>query len=469
MYRKTTYAMGALLMALGLGLATGPASAAPAATPPKPVPGAASFSTSYPVDKNPALHQAHETASEITSMTGATKQKATTKAPTTVHTLTPATDHQFSANIQNLADDATGVYADYTIHQPYLAQSATTNGRQNDVFTIANQLIYNPNGTSGSINVVEMGWNVEPVLDGGSLQTYLWAGPWANGNLLCYNLCGSNGWVHYVGTNHSPYNLGDNIQALVGTSTRLGEEHFDNTQCSGCAGWWITFGNQYVGYFPDSVWTSRGTSFTSVTVVQNFGEADVQFNESCTDMGNGQLGTSGSAATIGNQAFVGSTNAPNLGAFSVSGVPWAWNQSYNSTTKVMSYGGPGFTSDGQTSVTGTKDHCAPTAERTTSGFGSLLTNRQYCPDGASTTGCDGVLDEPYSGDVVNVIHVLPTAQQKIIAQAYGKYGVSGISYYLCDTSGCVSGHRVLVTNALRVDVQNAPGMRNMPTAFERAA
>jgi hypothetical protein len=71
--------------------------------------------------------------------------------------------------------------------------------------------------------------------------------------------------------------------------------------------WWVTFGTEGIGYFPEKLWLDQGVpSFSRTGLVQIFGEV-AGADQPCTQMGNGQPGTSSSAAVLASVTY---TNGP---------------------------------------------------------------------------------------------------------------------------------------------------------------
>jgi hypothetical protein len=336
---------------------------------------------------------------------------------------------------------------------------------------------------SGQRNIVEWGWTV----GGGSSGSHphLFAFAWVAGTPLCFNGCGFlnvNATCAYA----TPC-AGTDISADISTSgvtKSFAIQHYNAATCGCTGGWWTSYKGSFVGVFPDAVWTNPAVTnptqcgsctaqtFTSIDAnTPAFGEVASQVLESCNDMGDGRLPLDANSGTISSLTWInpgGTVETTNFnGAIVTSSTNWAQTQLLSgSNVTGQRFGGPGYNSVGQASTAGYTGHCAGASERDPGTFGSLLTNREYCPDGATTTGCNAVIDLPYASDTVGVIHTLPANQQDIV-QAWGKYGVSGKSYYLCASSACATTSRVLVTNASKVNVKAA--LSAYPHAYERAA
>jgi neprosin-like protein len=182
-------------------------------------------------------------------------------------------------------------------------------------------------------NSVEAGWIKDPTVYGSSPVLFVFNK--RNGAAGCYNGCG---WVDY-GPN--TLNAGAAVPAAdLGTSKQFIVQH------SGGA-WWVAYNGSWLGYYPDSYWTAVGVTFTSVTDVRGYGEVAVNSASPCTDMGDGLLPSSGSAAYVSSlqkhDAVSGVWSAGAWGTPQVlpSGTSTAWyNVAVVSATK-FTYGGPG--------------------------------------------------------------------------------------------------------------------------------
>jgi hypothetical protein len=136
---------------------------------------------------------------------------------------------------------------------------------------------------------VEVGWTVDPGLNGGSLDPHLFVYHWKNGAKTCYNGCG---FVKY-GT--PPFGAGDNVAAHIGLSKKFTIEFANGV-------WWIGYDTAWIGYYSASIWSSLvpPVTFNTVGLYQGFGEIAGEAKP-CTDMGRGIPG-----AVATNGARVGS-------------------------------------------------------------------------------------------------------------------------------------------------------------------
>lgn len=175
---------------------------------------------------------------------------------------------------------ADGVFADATIHKPWL-----NTADYHSLFEVAAQ-------SSDGNQIVEVGWTVDRVVNGDD-NPRLFVFHWVNGSGTCYNACG---FVNYGGSTLRP-----GMQLPTGTTKKFGIQHFDNK-------WWISYDNGWVGYYPDSLWTSASTpvTFNQVGYTQVFGELAANTDPTCSDMGSGVQGSvaNSTAARISNVRYV---------------------------------------------------------------------------------------------------------------------------------------------------------------------
>lgn len=195
------------------------------------------------------------------------------------------------------------VATNLTVEKPYLR----TTGTNPDFHSLAEIAAIKPSvGTgvcapaNGGRNIVEVGWTVDQALTG-SLNPHLFVYHWICNQQTCYNACG---WVDYAPTT---MNAGDVMPSWGLVSKAFGIQYFSNA-------WWVSYDGNWLGYFPDSVWTTYTqpqTTFTTTTTSQAFWELAAGSTTPCSDLGNGQLGTSGGA----------NTSAARLGSWTLREVP----------------------------------------------------------------------------------------------------------------------------------------------------
>jgi hypothetical protein len=102
-------------------------------------------------------------------------------------------------------------------------------------------------------DVVEMGWSVAPA-QFSDADPHLFVFSWANWAPTCY----SCGWVQVS----NAYYPGMNLSALVGQPVYNGYVYYQGN-------WWGWFNDQWVGYFPGSLWNGQ---YQNSSLVQWFGE-----------------------------------------------------------------------------------------------------------------------------------------------------------------------------------------------------
>ncbi|MEV6345250.1 neprosin family prolyl endopeptidase [Actinoplanes sp. NPDC051851] len=186
------------------------------------------------------------------------------KPPTVVDRAASASNVYFSYNVGTQIAATDGAYGNFTIAKPVLDSG--------DYHTLAELAVQ----SSDSRQIVEVGWNVDRVVNGDD-DPHLFVYHWVNGVSTCYNGCG---FVQYSSNIHP----GDTLPR--DTAKRIG------IQYDGSA-WWIAYDTEWVGYYPASRW--NGT-FTRTGVVQTFGEVAASSTDPCTEMGNGRHGESDTAA-----------------------------------------------------------------------------------------------------------------------------------------------------------------------------
>lgn len=205
--------------------------------------------------------------------------------------------------------------------------------------------------TSGKRNIVEVGWTKDPsVCTASTTNPCMFVFSWVNDVPQGYG----TGFVRYTGSGASAYGPGDSLSALVGTAHVFGIQLDVPT-----GNVWVYFAsattNEWVGYYPASVWTAGGFTMTSWDTIQPFAEvADVNTDKPCTDMGTGDLAT----ATVGGYWTQMNHNATAAPSFTWSVAPSGIGSEYNAATvsgTTARLGGPGWNSAG-TGV-GTKGSC----------------------------------------------------------------------------------------------------------------
>lgn len=404
-------ALVSLLAAAGMAFVAAPAHAA--ATPPPPPPGnpTVSLDKAQPPKGNTSARKGLPAFNGHPAMESTNGKSA--------KSLTPCGNcYKYSAKGQVLSNDSDGATINFSIHRPFR--------KTGDSHTLAELAAIDSTGG----NVVEVGWNVDQSVNGDN-DPHLFVFFWVNGVDQGYN---GNGFLDAVGC--SPC-AGDSLLGAVGTTKQFAIFHTANA-------WWVLYNGNYVGAYPDALWTGATPpqTFVKAHVIEPFGEINVANDESCTDMGSGAHAGAGASASASSYGLYGSTDAPALvdGALTV---PTIWARSTISPTSFR-YGGEGFNSIG-TDI-GVQGSCAP-ASAGTPAASSLQLWAEFCPDGQTSTGCNNVLGTYTSSTTtLNVCKPL-TIPQYSLSVLQNNSGVSGRSYSVWPTSGCTGGTSVVVGNS----------------------
>jgi hypothetical protein len=216
----------------------------------------------------------------------------------------------------------TGFYANFTVHNPTLD---TANSDNHTIAEIAVEKQEN-----GDRQIVEVGWAVNQTVFGNT-NTRLFAGHWVNDTFGGWN----SSCTDWGGT--AP-NLGDTL--TVGVAQKFGIVY-------SAGDWWVWIGptsgagGDWICYFDGALWTGATpavNSFTDAEVTHAFGEVNADNDPTCTDMGDGVLGSSTTGAVIGSTTNVGGAT---------SAMTWGENPTYPDfeivglSARTARYGGPG--------------------------------------------------------------------------------------------------------------------------------
>jgi hypothetical protein len=120
--------------------------------------------------------------------------------------------------------------------------------------------------------IVEIGWHVDYKVNK-DYDPHLFVYRWVNRETSCYNGCG----FVQVSKNIKP---GDTL--VNGVAKKFGIQFFDNK-------WWVAYDSEWVGYYPETIWTDRGITFNRSGYIQVFGEIAGTDDLTCTQMGTGKL------------------------------------------------------------------------------------------------------------------------------------------------------------------------------------
>ena len=215
----------------------------------------------------------------------ATSLAADSTAPpggVTPKVITTPADGFFSyvqASQRVVADGGLGYF---TIEKPVVAAA--------DYHSLAEIAVSSSDGNQA----VELGWSVDPGRNGDS-EPHLFVFHWVDGNRTCYNGCG------FVTSNDPFYSAGMKLPVTT-KSVQFAIWHHGPQ-------WLVGYNQHWIGWFPDSLWSSR---FTLTGAVQWFGEVNGPTANSCTTMGNGQPATSATAARIEKIALLPSRLVPDI-------------------------------------------------------------------------------------------------------------------------------------------------------------
>jgi hypothetical protein len=149
--------------------------------------------------------------------------------------------------------------------------------------------------TAGT-NTVEVGWIVDHNLNGDYLP-HLFTYYWVNDVGECYNeRC--SGFVQTSAT----LKPGDAL--AVGSTANIGLVQVNSN-------WQVQVNGTQIGFFPGSLWNGAFSQGQQITA---FGEVAMDSTDipSCTQMGNGQFGTSQSSSWMSNFQLRGASVASNL-------------------------------------------------------------------------------------------------------------------------------------------------------------
>jgi hypothetical protein len=210
----------------------------------------------------------------------------------------------------NQAVDDTGASVTALISDPQLNENF---GTEHSLQELA---VQNSNQTS----TVEVGWTVDHGVNG-DYQPHLFVYHWVNGQTSCYNGCG---FVQTSGT----VTPGETL--TTGGTITFGLELVGGD-------WQVLVNGAEVGYFPGSLWSG---TFTQGQLVSVFGEVAMDSSDvpSCTQMGNGQFGTSSTSSWFSGYQLQGASSSPDLSIASTS--PGNYDQG-SVTATGYHLGGPG--------------------------------------------------------------------------------------------------------------------------------
>lgn len=182
--------------------------------------------------------------------------------PSTIHTALANQSYFFAGAEQTISTD--GADALITEAAPRLYST--------DALTLAELNVQSDDQDQSVI----VGWVVDPDVNGDSAP-HLFVYHWVNGAGTCFNGCG---WKQ-VSTTRTP--------GMVVT-TGADPESYAILHFSG--NWWVWYQMEWIGYFPDSTWSSP--AFTKAGFVQWLGQvAAASATTPASQMGNGIFGSAG--------------------------------------------------------------------------------------------------------------------------------------------------------------------------------
>lgn len=173
---------------------------------------------------------------------------------------------------------------------------------------------------SDQTSTVEIGWTVDPSVNGDYVP-HLFVYHWVNGQTSCYNGCG---FVQVSSTVTAGQKLPVGSTAAFAIDLVQGD-------------WWVYYDNEAVGYFPGSLWNG---GYTQGDITSAFGEIalDTADVPSCTQMGDGTLGSSAGSSWISGYQIQGASTAP---ALAVSATSPDYYDAGSVTPTSFHLGGPG--------------------------------------------------------------------------------------------------------------------------------
>jgi len=178
-------------------------------------------------------------------------------------------------NVGSQPAETDGIYTNVTISRPKLDRR--------DYHTLAELAVQ----SADSQQIVEVGWNVDRVVNGDD-DPHLFVYHWVNREPSCYNACG---FVQYS------KNVLAGATLPYDVTKKFGIQYFDGA-------WWIAYDSEWIGYFPEELWTDEGVKFNRTGLVQVFGEVAATSDKPCTDMGNGQRSDRTSSALMASISYL---------------------------------------------------------------------------------------------------------------------------------------------------------------------
>jgi uncharacterized membrane protein YgcG len=225
----------------------------------------------------------------------------------------------YQANMGNgtYTGNATGVSANFTIYSPTCGVNCVH---------IANEWQIGTNGAKA--NLIEYGWTIAGDVPAGT-HPELQIGLWANGQVLDAD-------ANFVQVSKTV-----EINEVLPVNGTVG--NLKILYVASSSEWQLFYNGTEVGYYPESIWTSRGTSLTALNNINLFGEvypSNPLLAAPVMQMGSGVLAGQSGAAQISDYTLYGSTVAPSFQPYT-EGNQKLWTLS-DVTATGFSYGGPGL-------------------------------------------------------------------------------------------------------------------------------
>jgi uncharacterized protein (TIGR03382 family) len=222
-----------------------------------------------------------------------------------------------------------------------------------DAHSLAEMAVESADG----MQIVEVGWTVDPGLNGDALP-HLFVFHWVDGVAGCYNGCG---WQQVSRTRYPGM-----IVALTSEPQQAIYQFFNSA-------WWVWYQSEWIGFFPASLW---GGDFASAGLIQWFGEV-AGVAEPGSQMGDGLLPSQTGAAFMTNLQVEDASGDSQTASLSPSGLTDPAAYGLTVTDAGFLFGGPGYN---------------PTAECGT--CASLLANCGLVDDGCGRSLSCGACVEP---------------------------------------------------------------------------
>src|SRR5260370_31074862 len=179
--------------------------------------------------------------------------------------------------------------------------------------------------SSDGKQIAEIGWTVDRGLNGDD-NPHLFVFAWCHGVGNCYNGCG---YVQFSSTLPPGMTV-----ASDGSQHLYAMEYFNGN-------WWLYYDTEWIGYFPGSIWSNKGVTFTQVGLIQWFGEV-LSKGGSNTQMGNGILGSNPGSASISNAAVITTPSSAAHASINLNATdPSCYNYGWITLSYSFRYGGPG--------------------------------------------------------------------------------------------------------------------------------